>query len=72
MIVVCAWCQKLLGVKAPEDDITVSHGICRGCSERAVPFDLSTAAAPSPQPAGEAFFPVRSAGRASRALRSRD
>jgi hypothetical protein len=42
MIIVCAWCQQVLGVKAPEDDLAVSHGICRSCSERAVPLDVET------------------------------
>ena len=42
MIVICAWCQRILGVKAPEEDLSVSHGICRACSERAVPLDIDT------------------------------
>ena len=34
MIIVCAWCQKFLGIKEPRSQGDVSHGICSPCSAR--------------------------------------
>lgn len=34
MVVVCAWCQRYLGIKEPENDFSVTHSICRYCSAR--------------------------------------
>jgi len=33
-ISVCAWCDRYLGVRNPNDAALVSHGICRPCSTR--------------------------------------
>jgi hypothetical protein len=33
-ISVCAWCDRYLGVRNPEDAAVVSHGICRPCATR--------------------------------------
>ena len=32
MKIVCAWCKKEMGEKAPYDDLSISHTICRDCS----------------------------------------
>ena len=75
MIVVCAWCQRVLGVKAPEDEVAVSHGICRSCSERAVPFDITTGSVAQPlrQSSGHdpMASPLRSEASNPRPLRTR-
>lgn len=31
MIVQCAWCQRIMGEKAPLSDKSVSHGMCEKC-----------------------------------------
>jgi len=33
-ISVCAWCDRYLGVRNPNDAALVSHGICRPCATR--------------------------------------
>lgn len=33
-ISVCAWCDRYLGVRNPDDAALLSHGICRPCSTR--------------------------------------
>ncbi len=74
MIVVCAWCQTVLGVKAPEDDLAVSHGICRACSERAVPLDIGTGSVLQPLRHGtghDPVVPLRASDRGPRPLRNR-
>ena len=34
MVVVCAWCAKSLGEKAPFEDRRVSHGVCPDCRDK--------------------------------------
>ncbi len=34
LVIVCAWCQRFLGVREAERSSAVSHGICRACMER--------------------------------------
>jgi len=36
MVRVCGWCQRFLGVKAPLDQWTATHGICESCRERLI------------------------------------
>ena len=31
MIIICAWCQRLLGKKEPVEDERITHGICLEC-----------------------------------------
>lgn len=33
MRIVCAWCQKTLGMKEPVCEHTVTHGICEACAK---------------------------------------
>src|SRR5512141_2629691 len=34
MVSVCAWCERFLGVKEPQTDPTITHGICKACFSR--------------------------------------
>jgi len=34
MKVICAWCGKKLGEKAPINDNSISHGICQECADK--------------------------------------
>jgi hypothetical protein len=37
MICTCAWCQKEMGLRAPFDDLSETHGICRACKNKHFP-----------------------------------
>jgi hypothetical protein len=34
VIVVCAWCERFLGLREPSTQADVSHGMCGPCRER--------------------------------------
>lgn len=34
MILICAWCKKVLGEKEPIEDKTATHGICKNCADK--------------------------------------
>ena len=34
MVTVCAWCERLMGLKEPGESAVVSHGICEACAAR--------------------------------------
>ncbi|PYQ15948.1 MAG: hypothetical protein DMF80_07155 [Acidobacteria bacterium] len=34
MVTVCAWCDRLIGLKEPGERVLVTHGICEACSSR--------------------------------------
>ena len=36
MIVACAWCDRVIGHKAPFEDESVTGGICHRCQERLI------------------------------------
>ena len=31
VIVICAWCKRVLGMKEPVEDERITHGICSEC-----------------------------------------
>lgn len=40
MIVRCAWCKRIQGVKRPFFNCSVTHGICKGCSLKEIEKSL--------------------------------
>ena len=33
MVIQCAWCKKILGLKVPYIDSSITHGICSDCKQ---------------------------------------
>lgn len=33
MILICAWCKRVLGTKEPMLDTSPTHGICKDCAD---------------------------------------
>jgi hypothetical protein len=34
LVIVCAWCERYMGLREAERPVAVSHGICRACMAR--------------------------------------
>ena len=34
MLLVCAWCGKIIGTKPPKKDLSTTHGICKSCAKK--------------------------------------
>lgn len=61
MKVICCYCKKDLGDKAPFEDKSVSHGACKSCAEKDLKRQLAIFDNKSESLVRDNFSPVNSA-----------